>query len=78
MADENEHLLACRCLFAIHLVIGKVSVQIFSLSRNGFFDFILSFGSSLHILHTSPLLDIFCKYFLTVRDLPFHFLNGRF
>ena len=61
-------------VFIWHLYnFGKVSLQIFCTLFNQIVFLLLSFKNSLYILVNSPLSDVFCKYFLPVCGLSFHF-----
>ena len=62
-------------------LLGEVSVQVFlKISvKTDWFDFLLlSFRSSLYILDTSSISDMFLKYFLPVCGSSFHCLASVF
>ena len=71
MTYDVEHLFIC--LFAIYTSSFVVSILIFFFKIEVFF--LLNIKSSLYILHTNPLSDMFFKHFLPVCGLSFHSLN---
>lgn len=66
------------CVFGyLHLYASEVCFQMFCTFLIGPFGFLLlNFVYCLYMLVTSPLQGMSWKYFLSVCDLSFHFLNS--
>lgn len=74
--DIENHFM---CLLTIHIIyLGKCVLKHWTILKIGLFVQYWVGVFFFYILDISPLSDVICKYFLSVCDLAFHFLNKTF